>query len=164
MIGTMSKIGELIDQNKLLEQQNEELRKIIDINLSQSKPSNPVSFIETIDLNEVENLLIKFYQFNQIPIAIYGKNSQLLFSIGWKPVCVKYHHCRIGSRNQCNEFIRNIHQNNTLSALRFQCKNGLNGIAVPVNIRNTHVATIVVSQFLYEGEPINYPFFTKLAD
>src|SRR5208337_2033586 len=101
---------------------------------------------------------------NNIPTAIYDINGQLLFSIGWKPVCVKYHHCRIGSRNQCYELIRKINQNNPISSIDFQCNNGVNGIAVPVTIRNKHIATLVLSQFLYQDEHIDYPFFTKLAE
>lgn len=165
MIETMSKIGDLIDQNKLLEQQNEELRKIIDINLNQSKPSKLVSFIDTIDINEVENLIIKFYQYNKIPTAIYDKNHKLLFSVGWKPVCVKYHHCRLESQNHCRKSIEYINKQLSLKPYKyFQCNNGLNAIAIPVIIRETHVATLVLSQFLYQGEKIDYELFTKQAE
>ena len=60
---TLKKIEELIEQNKNLEHRNEELKNIIEVNLTQSVYDDYLaSFNDIIDVSDAETLIVKFYQ------------------------------------------------------------------------------------------------------
>lgn len=160
MTNTLKKLEDLKSQNKTLEQRNKELRNLIDVNLNQPNAEPEINFRGLMDLSEVENLMLKFYQYNNIPIGLYDDDSNLVFSVGWKNMCVKFHRTNQDSFKNCCDSIK--YANKRLKDYRlfyYQCKNGLNAIAIPVEIHKIHIATIVISQFLYEGETPDYLHF-----
>ncbi|MDP4210005.1 MAG: PocR ligand-binding domain-containing protein [Bacteroidota bacterium] len=153
-----------MDQNKILGQRNEELKKIIDANLGQPQHQTEMPFSEIIDINQAETLIIKFYQYNKIPTALYDVQGKLIFSIGWKPTCTQFHCKADSTRRRCGESINYVNQQLVDKPyFYFQCINGFNGIAVPIHIRSKHTATIVLSQFFYHDENPDWGFFWNQA-
>ena len=164
MTDTLKKLEDLISQNKTLEQRNEELRNLIDVNLNYTNTEPQIDFEGLMDLSEVENLILKFYQYNKIPIGLYDDNFKLVFSVGWKNICLKFHTANTESFNNCCDSIKYASARlKDYRAFYYQCKNGLNSIAIPVEIHKKHIATIVISQFLYEGEIPDYLHFDTQA-
>jgi PAS domain S-box-containing protein len=164
-MNTLRKIEELIEQNKNLEHRNEELKKIIEINLTQSDYDECLASLhDIVDVSEAENLLVKFYQHNKIPTALFDHTGKLIFSIGWKPACTKYHRGNDNSLIQCDETFCLVNQKLAENqCYLYQCKNGMNAIAFPVEIHHKHIATIILSQFFYKDEAPDYIFFKELA-
>lgn len=161
---SLKKMNDLISQNKKLEQRNEELRNLIDVNLKHSNSEPKIDFRGLMDLSEVENLILKFYQYNKIPIGLFDDESKLVFSVGWKNICTKFHRINQESFNQCCDSINYATKRlKDYRAFYYQCKNGLNAIAIPVEIQKKHIATIVISQFLYEGENTDFLHFDTQA-
>ncbi len=165
MTDTLKKLEDLINQNLTLEQRNEELRNLIDVNLNNASTEPIIDFAGLMDLSEVENLMLKFYQYNKIPIGLYDDSFKSVFSVGWKNVCTKFHRINKGASANCCESIE--YANMRLADYRvfyYQCKNGLNAIAIPIEVKKKIIATIVISQFLYEGETPDYLFFNAQAE
>jgi len=166
MIDSLKQIEELIEQNKSLEKRNEELKNIIEVNLSQ--PGYDVylaSFNDIIEISEAETLIVKFYQYNKIPTALYDHKGKLIFSVGWKQACRHFHRQNNESLQLCDDSHNIV--NRVLSKkpyFLFQCKNGINAIAISIEIENKHVATIVLSQFFYADESPDYMFFKQQAN
>jgi PAS domain S-box-containing protein len=165
MTDSIKQIEELIEQNKSLERRNEELKNIIEVNLAQ--PGYDVylaSFNDIIDVSEAETLIVKFYQYNKIPTALYDHKGKLIFSVGWKHICRQFHQSNDDTKIMCDESLSTV--NKTLDKkpyFLFQCKNGINAIAISIEIQNKHVATIVFSQFFYKDETPDYAFFEQKA-
>jgi PAS domain S-box-containing protein len=161
---SLKKLEDLISQNKKLEQRNEELRNLIDVNLNHPNSEPQIDFQGLMDLSEVENLILKFYQYNKIPIGLYDDNCKLVFSVGWKNICTKFHRNNQESFANCCDSIKYATKRlKDYRAFYYQCKNGLNAIAIPIEIQKKHIATIVISQFLYEGENPDYLHFDAQA-
>ncbi len=162
---TLRKIEELIEQNKNLEHRNEELKNIIEVNLAQ--PGYDVyltSFNDIIDVSEAETLIVKFYQHSKIPTALYDHKGKLIFSIGWKQICRHFHRVHHESLLLCQDTLDIVNKSLAKQPYYFfQCKNGINGIAISIEIYNKHVATIILSQFFYKDETPDYVFFKQQA-
>lgn len=156
MIETLRKIEELIDQNKILEQRNEELRNIIEINLNQNQPGSPVSISKTIDLAEVETLLLKFYQYNKVSTSLFDDQGKLLFSAGVKPFCYKYMHCGRESNETCFELVKRMSLENSGKPTFFsKCPNSINMLVIPITVRKTNIAFLIISQFLKHNDVVD---------
>jgi PAS domain S-box-containing protein len=166
MTDSLKQIEELIEQNKSLEKRNEELKNIIEVNLTQ--PGYDVylaSFNDIIDISEAETLSVKFYQYNKIPTALYDHKGKLIFSVGWKHICRHFHRHNADSLQMCEDTLNIVNRALTKKPYYlFQCKNGLNGIAISIEIQNKHVATIVLSQFFYEDEEPDYMFYKHQSE
>ena len=156
MIDTLKKIEALIDQNKILERRNEELRNIIEINLNQASSENPETFSTFVDMTEVENLLLKFYQYNKVAVALVDREGKLIFSVGIKPICVEFFHCDQYIKEICCKYGKWNDKDNAGKVYQERsCHKGINFLILPVIVRSTHIGTIVISQFLKESDSID---------
>ncbi|HEY4789542.1 MAG TPA: ATP-binding protein [Bacteroidales bacterium] len=147
---TLRKIGELIEQNKILEQRNEELKNIIAASLDQTTKDHDFAFQDS-DLSDVKTLIVKFYQYNKIPTVLYNKQGTLIFSIGWKTKYSFFHHNFDELYQEYCEFTGKT------SFIQkpfhfFKRNDGLHAVAFPLEIRNMPVATLILSQFFIEKE------------
>jgi PAS domain S-box-containing protein len=161
---TLRKIEELIEQNRTLERRNEELKVLVNANLGTAVVQPQGLLADLVDLSEAETLIVKFYQHNKIPAALYDLKGKLLFSVGWKAVCTKFLHNNSKSLQKCIDSILHVNQLLANKTCHFyQCWNGINGIAFPVEINGRHIATLVVNQFCYKEEVPDYDFFSEEA-
>lgn len=143
---TLRKIAELIEQNKTLEQRNEELKNILEVNLNQSTPENEVSFPEIAYLSDAKTLIVKSYQYNKVPIALFNDKGKLIFSIGWKKEADSNNQSLDNIFEEYKQFERTKLSSHKTDYL-FKCSNGTHGLAIPVEIKNKRVATLILSQF-----------------
>lgn len=145
---TLRKIAELIEQNKTLEQRNEELKNILEVNLNRSDHDDESSFPEIAYLTDAKTLIVKCYQYNKIPIALFNAKGKLIFSIGWK----KEHNA---SDQNCENIFAEYKEYEQFKSKTspqkidyfFKQLNGVHGLALPVEIKNKQVAILMLSQF-----------------
>lgn len=143
---------EEIIQHKTLERRNEELLKLLDAWQMKSQIQKP-KFLRSLNIHEIENLIIRFYQVYKVPVSLYDEEDRLLFSIGWKNVCQKYHKNAHQNLRSCQKNI--IQLNNRMADVNsysFKCRNNFNAVAIPVTIRKERLGTLLIDQFLYDGE------------
>lgn len=154
MLDTLLKIRELIEQNRVLEKRNEELKNLVDINLNKKSESSSIQTSDILAKQEIESLVFKFFQQYKVPSAVYDKDGKLLFSIGWKRLCnnqIKHN----TSSPCCEEGVTQfIHIKPAEKYYQHQCTHGFNALGFPVEIKNKTFGMLVVSQFFkYEEVP-----------
>lgn len=142
---TLVKIRELIEQNKVLERRNEELRNIIDISLSKKTEQTTLQPAAILSKQEIEILVFNFYQKFKIPASVYDKEGNLLFSIGWKKICHKLH--QITDTSCFGEISQFLTQHTTEKYFTHHGAYGLNVVAFPLEIKNKAIGALVLSQF-----------------
>ena len=150
---TLRQIAELIEQNKSLEQRNEELKNILEINLSQTSNDTGFTFPEIAYLSDAKTLVVKFYQYNKIPVALFDEKGELIFSVGWKNEFTAF---SSGYSDLFLEYLENERLSNKASFQKrehiFQRKNGMYAFTLPIEIKDKQIATLILSQFDYLDE------------
>lgn len=155
---------EIVRQNKILERRNDELLMLLES--WKVKAKNPVvKLVDSLNMHEIENLIIRFYQVYKVPISLYNEEGKLLFSMGWKNICLKFHRNNRKTVQNCRESIDYIqHKISDYDCFSFQCKNNINVIAIPITLQGQNIGTLVLSQFLYTDELPDEDSFTKVAE
>jgi hypothetical protein len=154
---------EIIRQNKILERRNDELLKLIEAWQTKAKVPT-IRLVNSLDMHEIENLIIRFYQVYKVPISLYDENGKLLFSMGWKSICLKFHRNNQKTLQNCRESIRYVQNRiSGMDCFSFQCKNNINAIAIPIIVQEQTIGTLVISQFFYVGEKPDFEIFSKIA-
>ena len=161
---TLRKIDELIVQNKTLEQRNEELKNIIEANLCQSDKDQEFAFTNAIDLTDAKTLIVKFYQFNKIPIALYDEKGKLIFSVGGKTNFNLFQQNYDEIFQEYLKFSRIQSQSEyQKSKYLFKRSNGTITLAHPIEIQNKTIAVIILSQFFNSEEIPTIEFISNQA-
>ena len=156
---TLRKIDELIVQNKILEKRNEELKNIIEVNLSQSQNFQELSLTSDADLSDTKNILVKFYQFNKIPIALYTPDGSLIFSIGGKNIPPLFH-------LNYEELFKNYISSGNLSQKignEYITQNGTLCFSLPIEANNKILAIIILHQYFNKDKYPTSEFFELRA-
>lgn len=144
-------VNDIVLQNKTLERRNDELLRLVEAWQAKSLQKKP-KLAMSLDMHEIENLIIRYYQVYKVPVSLYDENGKLLFSIGWKSIC-RFHKSLHTSLLNCVNSVRNIHNNMAdVESYSFQCTNRINSVAIPVVVLNEKLGTLVVNQFLYEDD------------
>ena len=145
-------LNEEILQNKILERRNEELLKLLEAWQTKAQNKKP-EFVRSLNMHEVENLIIRFYQVYKVPVSLYDEEEKLLFSIGWKNICLRLHKNSHKTLNNCKETVTQVNNKMAdVNSFSFKCKNNINAIAIPISVNNEKLGTLLVNQFLYEDE------------
>ncbi|HEX2936610.1 MAG TPA: response regulator [Bacteroidales bacterium] len=152
MLDTLLKIKELIEQNRVLEKRNEELKNLVDINLNKQAETSSVLPSDILGKQEIESLVFKFFQQYKVPSAVYDKDGKLLFSIGWKRLCsnqVKHN----ATAPCCEEGVTQfIHIKPAEKYYHHQCNHGFNALGFPIEIKSKTFGMLVISQFFNYGQ------------
>lgn len=108
---------------------------------------------DLLDLQQVQEMLNDFYEATGFAVGIIQSDGEVLIKSRWQAICEDFHRRYAGSRENCEESDRTIHQNLTKgSFVDYKCLNGLVDAAVPLVIGGEHVASLFFGQFFYEGE------------
>lgn len=161
---TLRKIDELINQNKILEQRNEELKNILEVNLTQSHQERDHTFSSNIDFSDAKTLIVKFYQFNKIPITLFDDKGKLIFSLGGKNNFVLYQPNYDHLFQEYLDFknLQSQSQSDKPESL-FELSNGALAFALSIEVGRRTVAVIIVSHFYNSDNMPSVAFIESLA-
>lgn len=148
-------INDVLVQNKTLERRNDELLRLLEAWQVKNQKNKP-SLVKSLNMHEIENLIIRYYQVYKVPVSLYDETGKLLFSIGGKNICLRFHKNVHNSLASCTHTVRNIPNKmaDTIS-YSFKCKNNINAIAIPVTAYKENLGTLVVNQFVYDDEVLS---------
>jgi PAS domain S-box-containing protein len=162
---TLRKIEELIVQNKTLEQRNEELKNIIEVNLRQSKANQDFISNYNIDLSDANTLILKFFQFHKVPVALFDDKGKLIFSMGGKNSnSIFQFNCDKLYQEYTESHSTQTKQGSQQLERLYKLSNGTHAIAYPIELYNKVVAVIILYQFIYEQETPSPDFIRNLAE
>lgn len=155
-------IDEILMQNKALERRNEELLKLVDAWMSSARKNKP-KFIRSVDMYEIENLIIRIYKLYKIPISLFDEHGKPLFSIGWKNSCLRLHGNNLNNLSCCGEQLADIMFPDESGSFLVKVRDCIHIIGVPIQIHGELLGTILMNQFILHGEVPYFPEIEKIA-
>ncbi len=120
---------------------------------------------DLLDLAIIQKMADAHYRAAGMPIGIIDAiDGSILVGAGWQDICVKFHRADPLCHQRCRESDDYIKDRLVPGeACRYKCKNGLWDIGMPIVVSGSHLATMFLGQFFYEGEIPDREFFTRLA-
>ena len=123
-----------------------------------------ISITTIIDIDDLKDLMIPFYEMTGLGVGLFDNNSKLLASVGWQKICSHFHQKHPDANQSCIEserfFKKNFEPNKAIS---FKCKNGLWDIAYPIYIDDDYLGSFYFGQFFYDYDVIDKKFFINQA-
>lgn len=120
--------------------------------------------LDIIDFEKVDILLEGFNKSTGFVTAILDLEGNVLSKSGWRQICTEFHRIHPETSKKCT--ISDTVLAGKLSEGEkyhfYQCLNGLIDVAVPIVIKNEHIANLFSGQFFFE-DPDN-SFFKKQAE
>ncbi|PKP29561.1 MAG: histidine kinase, partial [Bacteroidetes bacterium HGW-Bacteroidetes-17] len=119
--------------------------------------------IDVIDFDRINILLEGFNKTTGFVTAILDLDGNILTKSGWRKICTEFHRVNPKTSKKCT-------YSDTVLAGKlakgekyhsYKCLNGLVDIAVPIIIKEEHIANLFSGQFFFE-EP-DHGFFIKQA-
>jgi ligand-binding sensor protein len=139
------------------------LRFIITPELHDQKTA--LSIESLIDVDDLKDLMQPFYTSTGLGVGLFGKDHQLLASVGWQKICTHFHKQHPEALRSCREseqfFKKHFEPNKAIS---FKCSNGLWDVAYPIFLGDELMGSIQFGQFFFDHEPIDKQFFIKQAE
>lgn len=127
-----------------------------------SKITTNYHFSDLVDISLLKKVLDAFYEATGIGYTLHDADNNVLSSIGWQDICVKFHHHCAETRARCKQsdsYIAEHLHNGTY--IGYKCLNGLMDYAIPILVEGQHMATIFTGQLLHE--PPDEEFFRYQA-
>ena len=120
---------------------------------------------DLVDLSAVQKMAESHYQSTGMPIGIIDAfDNSILVGVGWQDICHNFHRTNPESVKRCHASDNFIKQNLKIGEVcKYKCKNGLWDIAIPIVVKEVHLATLFIGQFFYEKETPDKQFFIEQA-
>jgi diguanylate cyclase (GGDEF)-like protein/PAS domain S-box-containing protein len=91
-------------------------------------------------------------------------DDAILVHSGWPGMCQNFHRANPRSAQRCVQSDHDfVNQLGDSDHLQYKCNNGLWHIAIPIMVLKKHVATLFITQFFFDDEIIDEPFFINQA-
>jgi len=117
-----------------------------------------------IDTKAVQSLMSDFYALAHVPMCLNDLEGNVLVSVGWQDICMKFHRVSPEACKHCTE--RDIHLTAGVAPKGYKlykCKNNMWDVVTPVMVEGQHVGNIFSGQFFFDDEPLNYKLFRSQA-
>ncbi len=120
--------------------------------------------LDLIDFEKVDALLEGFNKSTGFVTAILDLEGNVLSKSGWRQICTEFHRVNPETSRKCTvsdtELAGRLAEGEKYHF--YKCLNGLVDVAVPIVIREEHIANLFSGQFFFE-EP-DHLFFKKQAE
>lgn len=120
--------------------------------------------LDAIDFEKVNLLLEGFNENTGFVTAILDLDGNILSKSGWRQICTMFHRVHPETNKNClisdTVLAHEVKENENIHI--YKCLNGLMDVAVPIYIKDEHVANLFSGQFFYEKPDID--FFNKQAN
>jgi len=109
-------------------------------------------FTDLVNIDELRELCESFTVITGAVTAILDLDGNILVATGWQDICTRFHRVNEATAHRCLESDTVLAGNLKKGGLYnvYKCKNGLVDVAVPIAIRNEHVANFFTGQFFLE--------------
>ena len=122
------------------------------------------NILDLIDFEKVDALLEGFNKSTGFVTAILDLEGNVLSKSGWRQICTEFHRVHPETSKKCTisdtELAGKLAEGEKYHF--YKCLNGLVDVAVPIVIKEEHIANLFSGQFFFE-EP-DHLFFKKQAE
>jgi|WetSurMetagenome_2_1015567.scaffolds.fasta_scaffold00239_2 diguanylate cyclase (GGDEF)-like protein/PAS domain S-box-containing protein len=121
---------------------------------------------DLLDITLIQALADSNFRAGGLPMTIMdAHDSSILVRAGWTDICRNFHRSNPLSALRCMESDDSVKGRLIEGeSLRYKCKNGLWHVAIPVFVAGRHMATMLLSQFFFEGENPDRQYFIRQAE
>lgn len=117
---------------------------------------------ELVDVPQLRRLLDTQAEITGMPMGLMDPDGTLLVASGWRDICTHFHRVHPASRDLCHAY-HGLPSDGDGTGI-CPCPNGLWDLKLPITVAGEHVATLMLGQFLYEGERPSSAFFRTQAE
>ena len=121
---------------------------------------------DLLDMSLIQKLADSNFRASGLPISIADAiDSSFVIVAGRSDICANFHRANPLSHHRCMEsdLLINSHLDDG-DSLQYKCKNGMWHITLPIIAGGRHLATLFLSQFFYDDEPLDRKQFISQAD
>ncbi len=119
---------------------------------------------DLIDISAFQSLMDSFYEIAKIGIGVIDLKGKVLVSKGWQDICTKFHRVHLSSAQNCFYSDTQLTLNCEHGSYKaYRCKNNLWDLSIPIIVGGKHLGNIIVGQFFYQNEIIDYQLFREQA-
>lgn len=158
----------LIDNRKLhadLVQSESEVRRKLDALISPGNELAGISLTDLMDMAEVEKLFKMLRRLTGLTAGIIGPDGQGYAGSGWQEVCESFHRAAGRSCARCLESDRLMTSDIKPGSYKlYKCHNNLWEMATPVVVADKTLGTLVIGQFFFDDERVDYESFERQAE
>ena len=119
-------------------------------------------FADLVDLPGFQQVMQSWYSVAGVPTALLDTERTILCAVGWQDICTMFHHLPPQAQGRCTHsddyIFSHLHAGDYVA---HQCEHGLINSAMPVIVKDEHVATLFMGQFLHA--PLDKAFFRQQA-
>ena len=119
-------------------------------------------FADLVDLPGFQQVMQSWYSVVGVATALLDTERNVLCAVGWQDICTRFHHLPPEAEGRCSHsddyIFSHLHAGDYVTQ---QCVNGLLNCAMPVIVKDEHVATLFMGQFLHA--PPDAAFFRQHA-
>ncbi|AKB58287.1 PAS domain S-box protein [Methanosarcina barkeri] len=131
---------------------------------SETQEKEKLELSRIIDTKAVQSLMSDFYTLAHIPMALLDLEGNILVSVGWQDICIKFHRVSPEACKHCVESDINLTAGVVPGGYKlYKCKNNMWDVVTPVMVEGQHVGNIFSGQFFFDDEPLNYELFRSQA-
>ncbi len=167
MFGTVHVARDITERKKMenaLRKSEQHVRLKLNSILEPGGDIGELTLKDIVDIPAIQSLINDFYHLSGIPMGLFDLNGDVLISVGWQPVCTKFHRTHPDTLAHCLE-------TNTRAALDinkneygfYRCKNHMWDISTPIRVGGKHLGNLSMGQFFFEDESVDYDLFRAQA-
>ncbi len=131
---------------------------------SETQEKEKLELSRIIDTKAIQSLMSDFYTLAHIPMALLDLKGNILVSVGWQDICIKFHRVSPEACKHCVESDINLTTDVVPGGYKlYKCKNNMWDVVTPVMVEGQHVGNIFSGQFFFDDEPLNYELFRSQA-
>lgn len=145
-----------------LKKSEQQIRKKLQSLLDPEGNLNNLELRDIIDCDEIQTMMEWLYQLTSVGMSIIDKKGDVLVGVGWQDICTKFHRVHPDSCKNCLESDTHLISGIPEGKFKlYKCANGLWDIATPLIIGGQHMGNLLMGQFFFEDEEIDWASFKK---
>ncbi len=119
---------------------------------------------ELINPVSIQELMNEFNRITGLPISIIDTSGKVLVSTGWQEICTDFHRVHPETKKHCIYSDVELASGVPQGEYRvYKCKNKIWHVSTPIVVDNVHLGNILMGQFFFRDEAIDYEIFRKQA-
>ena len=130
-----------------------------------SSDFSEIKLSEILDRQTIQTCFEAFSSFTHFTFAILDMEGNILTSMGFKDICMKFHRANPDTCKNCHESDTHLTQGVSPGEFRmYKCLNNLYDVVTPIFVGKRHLGNLFFGQFLLADDPADEEIFMKQAE
>ena len=140
------------------------VRRKLDSILSPEGDLQCLELSDLLDVAAVQSLVEAVYQLTQIPVFILDLHGNVLISVGWQDICMKFHRVNPDACKNCKMSDRALSTGVPGGEFKvYHCKNNMWDVVMPIMLGDRHLGNLFSGQFFFSDETVDEELFVRQA-